>query len=282
MRREKKLNSTTFLLLALGLGIVFGFVCKALPAGILRDVILLNGLLRFLGNGFVSLIKMMVVPLVFVSLVCGMTAMGNASKMSKVGVKTFLFFLGSTAVAIILAIAAGFVFKPGSGLDLSHMMQGEFTVPESKGLVDVLLDMIPTNPFQSLTSGNMLQIIVFALLVGYAINKLGERVRPLGQWFEQFNDVNMVIVDLVMKVAPVGIFCLIATTVYNTGFDALVSVAGFIVLVAATMLVHAFLVYWLMLRGLGRVSAKPFFKGFLNIAPLAFSTASSSGREPTD
>lgn len=80
----------------------------------LRDTILLNGLLRFLGNGFVNLIKMMVVPLVFVSLVCGMTAMGDASKMSKVGVKTFVFFLGSTAVAIILAIAAGYIFKPGS------------------------------------------------------------------------------------------------------------------------------------------------------------------------
>lgn len=280
LSKEKKMNSTTLLLLALVLGIIFGFICKALPAGMLRDTILLNGLLRFLGNGFVNLIKMMVVPLVFVSLVCGMTAMGDASKMSKVGVKTFVFFLGSTAVAIILAIAAGYIFKPGSGLDLSHMMQGEFTVPESKGLVDVLLDMIPTNPFQSLMSGNMLQIIVFALLVGFAINALGEKVRPLGQWFEQFNDVNMVIVDLVMKVAPIGIFCLIATTVYNTGFDALVSVAGFIVLVGATMLVHAILVYWLMLRGLGRISAKPFFKGFLNVAPLAFSTASSNACLP--
>ena len=136
LSKEKKMNSTTLLLLALVLGIIFGFICKALPAGMLRDTILLNGLLRFLGNGFVNLIKMMVVPLVFVSLVCGMTAMGDASKMSKVGVKTFVFFLGSTAVAIILAIAAGYIFKPGSGLDLSHMMQGEFTVPESKGLVD--------------------------------------------------------------------------------------------------------------------------------------------------
>ena len=280
MDKKKILSGTNLLLLSLALGILAGFAFKALPAGAFRDGFLIGGVIQLLGTGVVNLIKMMVVPLVFVSLVCGMTAMNDASKMSKVGIKTIAFFMGSTAVAIILAIAAGEIFQPGRGLDLSDMMQGEFVVPESKGLVDVLLEMIPTNPFNALVTGNMLQIIVFAMLVGVAINAVGEKARPLVGWFEQFNEVNMVIVELVMKIAPLGIFCLIANTVYNTGFDALVSVAGFILLVAATLLVHALLVYWLMLRGIGRVSAKPFFKGFLNIAPLAFSTSSSNACLP--
>lgn len=280
LKERKILSGTNLLLLALALGIIFGFVFKALPAGVFRDSILIDGVIKLLGTGFVNLIKMMVVPLVFVSLVCGMTAMGDASKMSTVGIKAIVFFMGSTAVAIILAIGAGEIFQPGRGLDMSGMMQQEFTVPESKGIVDVILDMIPTNPFNALVSGNMLQIIVFAMLVGFAINALGEKGRSLAQWFEQFNDVNMYIVELVMKLAPIGVFCLIANTVYNTGFDALISVAGFIALVAATLVVHAILVYWLMLRGIGRISAKPFFKGFLNIAPLAFSTASSNACLP--
>lgn len=277
---KRKISNTNLLLIALGLGIVFGFVLKMIPEGFFRDAFLVNGVIKVLGNGFVSLIKMMVVPLVLVSLVCGMTAMGDASKMSKIGLKAFAFFFGSTAVAIALAIGAGALFQPGRGLDMSELAQGTYTVPESQGLVEVILNMIPTNPFNAMVTGNMLQIIVFAILIGVAINGLGEKARPLAHWFEMFNDVNMYIVEMIMKVAPIGVFCLITTTVYNTGFEALVSVAGFIALVGATLLVHALLVYALMLKGIGGVRVKPFFKGFLNIAPLAFSTSSSNACLP--
>ena len=117
----------------------------------------------------------MVVPLVFVSLICGTASMGDVKKLGRIGGKTMLFYLSTTAIAIITALFLGIVFKPGVGLDMSNMMYREVTIGESKSLVDIILNIIPTNPIQSLANGEMLQVIFFALLTGVALNIVGKK-----------------------------------------------------------------------------------------------------------
>ena len=158
---RKKSTLTSKILLGLFLGFIFGIILKQMPSSYIKDTVILGGVLKILGNGFTAAIKMMVVPLVFTSLICGTASMGDVKKLGRIGGKTMLFYLGTTAIAVITALFLGSVLKPGIGLDMSNMVSGEVTIGESKSLVDIILNIIPTNPIQSLANGEMLQVIFF-------------------------------------------------------------------------------------------------------------------------
>ena len=217
MMKKMFKDKTAQIMVGLILGIILGLLVKLIPESSFRDNFLIGGIIEFLGSGFINLIKMTVVPLVFVSLVCGMSTFGDAKKLGRVGSKVIGFYFITTGLAVTLALGLGLLFKPGSGLNLSDMIQGEYTIPESQPLVQIFLDMIPTNPIKAMVEGNMLQVIVFAVIIGFALNLIGEKGDPLVKLFNSANDCIMKVVDLVMTLAPIGVCALITKTVFSVG-----------------------------------------------------------------
>lgn len=220
---KKKMGLSTKIFLALLSGAVFGVLIHYLvPASYFRDTLLINGILYVLGNGFIRLMQMLVVPLVFCSLVCGAMAIGDTKTLGKVGVKTLIFYLVTTAVAICLALGVASLINPGVGMNVTLEDTTVVTETASVNFAETLLNIIPKNIFTSLAEGEMLPVIVFALFVGIILAMLGNKVSTVSNFFSQFNDIMMEMTMIVMKAAPVGVFCLIAKTFAGIGFDAFV------------------------------------------------------------
>lgn len=277
---KKKFGLTTRIFIGLILGAICGIILYNVPESYFRDTLLIGGLFKVVGKGFLRAMQMLVVPLVFCSLVCGSMAIGDTKKLGRVGVKTMMFYIATTAIAISIAIGIGKVINPGVGLDMSSIQVVETTVNESKPLSDVLLDIIPTNPINSLASGNMLQIIVFALLVGIILATMKEKGKAVATFFAQFNEIMMNMTMIVMKAAPVGVFCLIATTFSNIGWSAFAPMLKYIFAVMLALAVQCLVTYMMMLKGFAKLSPKIFLKKFTTVMSFAFSTASSNATIP--
>ena len=193
-KKEKKIGLTTKIFIALLLGAVFGIVlCYLIPDSKIKHDIIVEGVLYVIGQGFIRLMKMLVVPLVFCSLVCGSMAIGDTKKLGTVGVRTLIFYLATTALAVTVALSIGNLINPGIGLDMSAIQTSASTVEtmEATSLTDTILNIIPDNPINSLASGTMLQVIVFALIIGVILAKMGERAETVANFFSQFNDIMM-------------------------------------------------------------------------------------------
>lgn len=282
-KQKKKIGLTTKIFIALLAGAVFGIVlCYMVPSGHVKDDIIVEGILYVIGQGFIRLMKMLVVPLVFCSLVCGSMAIGDTKKLDTVGVRTLIFYLFTTALAITVALSVGNIINPGIGLDMSAIKSNAAEVEEmvATSLSDTILNIIPDNPLNSLASGNMLQIIVFALIVGIILAKLGERTETVGNFFSQFNDIMMEMTMMVMSLAPVGVFCLIARTFANIGFSAFVPLAKYMVGVLLALAIQCFIVYLGLLKVFTGLNPFKFIKNFFPVMAFAFSTATSNATIP--
>lgn len=277
---KKKLTLTSKILLGLLLGFIFGLIVKQLPAGFIKDTLLLNGILKVFGNGFTSAIKMMVVPLVFVSLICGIASMGDIKKLGRIGGKTMLFYLGTTAIAIIVSLILGNILKPGSGISMGAVEMGSVAIGESKSITDIILNIIPSNPIQALASGEMLQVIFFAVLIGIAISVVGKKAEPIKVLFESANEVCMKMVNIIMLFAPYGVFALVANTFATVGTDAMIGLMKYVLVVLLGLLVHVVVVYGGLFKLFTRQKIKPFLKKFTQVAVVTFSTASSNASVP--
>ncbi|EEG75754.1 transporter, dicarboxylate/amino acid:cation Na+/H+ symporter family protein [[Clostridium] hylemonae DSM 15053] len=280
---KKKLGLTTKIFIALLAGAVCGIIlCYAVPAGSVRDDIIVNGVLHVIGQGFIRLMKMLVVPLVFCSLVCGSMSIGDTKKLGTVGVRTLVFYLCTTALAITVALSVGNIINPGRGLDMSKIQSGAADVgsTEAVSLTDTLLNIIPDNPINSLANGSMLQIIVFALIVGVILAKLGERTETVSNFFSQFNDIMMEMTMMVMNLAPVGVFCLIAKTFAGIGFSAFVPLGKYMLGVLIALAVQCFVVYLGLLKLFTGLNPLKFIKNFFPVMAFAFSTATSNATIP--
>ena len=280
---KKKIGLTSKILIALILGAIFGIIlCYLVPSGHLKDDILVEGVLMVIGQGFIRLMKMLVVPLVFCSLVCGSMAIGDTKKLGTVGVRTLIFYLFTTALAITVALGIGNIINPGVGLNMSAIQENaaEVQTMEATSLADTLLNIIPDNPVNSLASGSMLQIIVFALIVGIILAKLGERAETVGNFFSQFNDIMMEMTMMVMSLAPIGVFCLIARTFANIGFSAFVPLAKYMIGVMIALGIQCFVVYLGLLKGFTGLNPFKFIKKFFPVMTFAFSTATSNATIP--
>lgn len=277
----KKLGLTTKIFISLLLGALMGIILHYLvPDNTFKNKFLINGVFYVIGNGFLRLMQMLVVPLVFCSLVCGSMAIGDSKKLGKIGVKTILFYLATTALAITAAISVAKIINPGIGLDMSSIQSAETTISESKAFSDVLLDIIPTNPIKSLAEGNMLQIIIFALIVGVILAKLDDGADTVANFFKQCNDIMMEMTMIVMKVAPFGVFCLISKTFSGLGFDAFFPMLKYMFSVFTALGVQCFIIYMILLKGFTRLSPIKFIKKFLPVMGFAFSTATSNATIP--
>lgn len=278
--KQGKMSLTTKVLLALGVGLVVGILVHNLPVGTLRDTILINGIFQFLGQVFLRGIMMLVVPLVFISLVNGAANMGDVKKLSRVGSKTIIFYMSTTAVAVIISLILAVVLKPGVGLDMGAIQTVETTINQKAPLVQILYEMVPNNIISAMANGSMLQIIVFALLTGVGLSLLGEKGEYLTNLFQKLNDLIMRLVEIVMLFAPIGVFGLIAKTFATVGYSALIPLMKYVGIVYLGLLIHATVVYGSLFKVFAGLSLRKFYKKFSPAMFVAFSTASSNATIP--
>lgn len=238
-----------------------------------------DGILHIVGQVFLAGLMVLVVPLVFVSLVCGTAALDDIRHLGRVGVKTVVLYLFTTAVAISMALAAALVVKPGAGFDLGDGSQ-DYAASEAPSLVQVIIDIFPRNPINAMAEGNMLQIIVFAILFGVAMSLAGDAGKRLQSVFEDLNTVIMRLVWIIMAAAPFGVFALIARTFAAQGFDAVPPLLKYFLLVLAVLVVHALVTYPLLLKILSGLSPGMFLRKMREVQVFAFSTASSNATLP--
>lgn len=276
----RKLGLTSKILIGLFLGMLFGVILSKMPGSYIKDTVLLGGIINVIGNGFTKAIKMMVVPLVFVSLVCGVSAMEDIKKLGRIGFKTMGFYLMTTAVAICISLALGVLLKPGAGLDLGTVASQSTTIAKNQSLSEIILNMIPSNPIEAFAKGEMLQIIFFAMLTGVSISLVGEKAKPLKKLFECANEVCMKMVSVIMMFAPFGVFALITNTFSTVGADAIGSLVKYILVVLLGLLLHVVLVYGGSLKVFTKVSFIGFVRKFSKVAAVTFSTASSNASVP--
>lgn len=276
----RKLGLTSKILIGLFLGMLFGVILSKMPGSYIKDTVLLGGIINVIGNGFTKAIKMMVVPLVFVSLVCGVSAMEDIKKLGRIGFKTMGFYLMTTAVAICISLALGVLLKPGAGLDLGTVASQSTTIAKNQSLSEIILNMIPSNPIEAFAKGEMLQIIFFAMLTGVSISLVGEKAKPLKKLFECANEVCMKMVSVIMMFAPFGVFALITNTFSTVGADAIGSLVKYILVVLLGLLLHVVVVYGGALKVFTKVSFIGFIRKFSKVAAVTFSTASSNASVP--
>jgi len=281
VKEKKKIGLTTRIFIGLIAGLIVGVIFNiVIPHGYVRDVVFVEGIFYVIGNGFIRLMKMLVVPLVFCSLVCGAAAIGDTKSLGKVGGKTIVFYLFTTAFAVTVAITVASIIRPGIGLDMSSIQKGEVTVAESTSMVDTILNIIPENPVGALADGTMLQIILFALLVGILLAKMGEKADLIFNLFNQINDLMMEMTTLVMSLAPIGVFCMIARTFSNLGFNAMLPLLKYMLGVVCGLGIQCFVVYMVLFFIFTRLNPVKFLKKFFPVMAFAFSTSTSNATIP--
>lgn len=279
--KKKKISLTTLIFIGLIAGLVCGIILNLfVPASYVRDTIIVDGICYVIGNGFIRLMKMLVVPLVFCSLVCGASAIGDTKTLGKVGGRTIVFYLATTALAITVAITVASIIKPGVGLNMNAFEAGEVTVAEKTTAADTLLNIIPDNPIGSLANGTMLQIIFFALIVGILLAKMGERAEMISNFMNQCNDLMMEMTNLVMSFAPIGVFFMLTRTFANLGFDAFLPLIKYMASVTTGLFFQCFVVYMVLLLIFTRLNPFRFVKKFFPVMAFAFSTATSNATIP--
>lgn len=260
------------ILIGLVLGVIAGLIAGPENLGFVKKWI------APLGTLFINLIKMIIVPLVFASLVVGAASLGDIKKLGRIGGKTVGFYLVTTAFAVAIGIAMSLILNPGMGLQLPA--DAVYKGKEAPSVMNVLVNIVPTNPIKAMGSGDMLQIITFALFVGVGITMVGERAKPVNSFFDGLAEVTYKIVNAIMLVAPYGVFALILPVVAANGPKVLIPLAKVIGAVYIACLLHMALTYSGLVAFLGRMSPVKFFKGILPAQLIAFSTCSSAATLP--
>lgn len=232
-----------------------------------------------LGDLFLRLIKFIIVPLILATIIVGVTNAGDLKKLGRMGGKTITFYLVTSFLAVAIGLAVASILSPGTGVDVTL---NEENVPsgETQSVVDTLLNIIPTNPIESLATANVLQIIFFAIFLGLGITMVGEKAEPVKRFFDGLSEIMYKITSVVMKLVPIGIFGLLAPIVGQYGLDVLMPLMKLILAVLIACLIQVAIVYSFALKTLGKMNPIEFFKGILPAATVAFSTCSSSGTLP--
>ncbi|WP_434940567.1 dicarboxylate/amino acid:cation symporter [Shewanella sp. HL-SH8] len=279
MSNKKQLGLTSKILIGMGTGIILGLLLRNLfPDSLFIKDYITEGLLHVLGAIFISSLKMLVVPLVFVSLVCGTCSLSDPSKLGRLGGKTISFYLFTTAIALTISIVAAILVHPGNASLVSSTM--EYTVKEAPSLSEVIINIVPDNPIQAMTQGNMLQIILFAVIFGFAISHIGERGERVARFFNDINEVIMRVVTLVMQLAPYGVFALMAKLSLTLGMETFGSVVKYFLLVVVVLLIQGLVVYPILLKVFSGLSPLMFLRKMRDVQLFAFSTASSNATLP--
>lgn len=281
MSEPKKMSLTVKVLLGMALGIVVGLVINLgglnEPGGFIQEYIV-GGLFHVVGKMFVNSLKMLVVPLVFFSLICGVTGIGDIRMLGRVGGKSFALYMMTTAIAIATAIIIAATMGIGKGMNQAS--DAAFTGKESPPLTQVFIDIIPSNPISAMANGEMLPIIFFSILLGISMLLVGKKAKGFVQGAEVANEIMMKMVNIVMSVAPYAVFALIAKAVADLGIDLLASLAGYVGVLVAALMFHLFITLMIVLKVFSGLSPAMFLKKIRNVQVFAFSTASSNATIP--
>ena len=277
---------TNRILVAMVAGIALGSIFNAVlnSSGVSESVFailntyLIDGLFDVVGRIFVASLKLLVVPLVLVSLICGSSALGDSARMGPIAGKAIGFYLFTTGLAVSIALLVASAIGPGQGLSL--VTDTEFTAKAAPALKDVIVNIFPTNPVKAMAEANMLQIIVFALLFGYAMSHAGEPGQRLAGFFRDAEAVVMRMVAILMEFAPYGVFALLARLFSNMGLGAILDLAGYFFTLAGLLVFHGFVVYPTLLRLFGGVSPASLLQKMRPVWAFAFSTSSSGATIP--
>ncbi len=236
-------------------------------------------LIKPIGTLFINAIKMLIVPLVFCSLIVGITSMKDTRKMGRIGVKAIVLYLGTTAVAIALGLALSSIIEPGAGLNRA-ITETSTLSKDTPALVQTLLNIIPKNPIGALAEGNILQIIFFAIGLGVSLVLIGEKGQPAVKVFESLAEAMYKLTEIVMSFAPYGVFALMAWVAGKFGMDVLMPLIKVIAAVYIGALIHVIVFYSGFLSIIGRLNPMPYLRGITNPAAVAYTTSSSSGTLP--
>ncbi|GIU19430.1 amino acid:proton symporter [Shewanella colwelliana] len=278
-------NKTNKLMRNIGVQVVIAMIIGALVGFIMGED---ASIFAPLGTIFIHLIKMLVIPLVLVSIISGAASLGDSPSARKIGVGTFGFFIVTSGIAVSLALFMGNLFKPGSGIEFSvHSGQNLMVVTNEHGalpgVMDTFIGMIPTNVFESLTGGNILQILVFSIFFGIALTKVkGDGAKPILATLNTIVDAFVWMINCVMIIAPIGVFGLMADSVGTFGFDALEVVFKLFAVFVAAILIYGFLFFPLIVQLFSKVSAKQFISAMKKPQVMALSTASSMATLPVN
>ncbi len=235
-----------------------------------------------IGTMFINLIKMMIVPVVFCSLVVGMTSMGDMKKLGRIGVKTLCIYMVTTAIAIVIGFAVAGVIEPGVGMALPTDAAAP-KVKEAPSIMQVFVNMIPANPIASMAKADILPVIIFALFVGAGIVSVGgKRAETLISFFDASAEACYKIIGMIMKTAPVGVFCLLLPVVVQNGPKVLLPLLSVIICMALGSVIHAVCVYSSLTAVSAHMSPLTFFRGMSEAMAIAFTTCSSAGTLPVN
>ena len=231
------------------------------------------------GDIFINLLKMLIVPLVFFSLVSGISSLGNLKSIGNISLKTITLYLITTAIAVSLSLFIGAIFQPGSGVNTANLISPD-KLPQGQGIYQTILDIFPANIIEAMANNQMLAIVFFSIIFGLALNKTNHLTNNLSESFEKLNTVFMQLVVMIIAFAPIGVFCLIGKFVIADGLNVFGEALKYVILLIATLFLHMFITYSVLIKFFTRLSLKTFFLKMKDVAVFAFSTSSSAATIP--
>ena len=279
INKLKSISLSNWILIGMILGFIVGLILNFFVSDpFIKDIILVDNIFYLGGTGFIKLMKMLVVPLVFFSIVVGAASISDIRKIGTIGGRTIFIYLITTALAITIALIMAGIIQPGLGLNMAGISEANVTTNQT--VTTTILNMIPDNPFNALANGDMLPVIIFGLLVGIILAKLREELDLVNDFFAQGNKIMMEMTRLVMKFAPIGVFCLMAKTFASLGFAGLLPLFKYIGCVLLCLAIQAFIVYPSLMVIFTRLNPIHFFKNFMSVMLFAFSSSTSNATIP--
>ena len=280
LNRLKEISLGNWILISMILGLIVGLILNFYVTNtFIKEVVLIDNVFYLGGNLFIKLMKMLVVPLVFCSIIVGVTSISDIKKIGSIGGRAILIYLLTTALAVSIALLIAGIVEPGIGLNMTGLADPS-NVTTNVTVTSTILDMIPDNPLNSLANGDMLPVIIFGVIVGFILAKLKEETETINKLFTEGNTVMMEMTNIVMKFAPIGVFCLIAKTFATLGMDGLMPLSKYVACVLLALAVQAFIVYPTLLVIFTRLNPIKFFKRFFSVMLFAFSSSSSNATIP--
>ena len=280
INRLKKISLGNWILISMILGLIVGLILNFYVTNtFIKDLILIDNVFYLGGNLFIKLMKMLVVPLVFCSIIVGVTSISDIKKIGSIGGRVILIYLLTTALAVSIALLIAGAIEPGTGLNMPGIADPS-NVTTNVTITNTILNMIPDNPLNSLANGDMLPVIIFGVIVGFILAKLKEETATINKLFTEGNTVMMEMTNIVMKFAPIGVFCLIAKTFATIGIDGFMPLSKYVACILLALGVQAFIVYPTLLVIFTRLNPIKFFKKFFSVMLFAFSSSSSNATIP--
>ncbi|MAH78955.1 MAG: dicarboxylate/amino acid:cation symporter [Rickettsiales bacterium TMED254] len=275
-----KKNLTRNILIAFILGILIGIFLNYLELYLPNiQKVFVNNFLSLGGEVFLKTLKMLVVPIVFCSLICGICGLKDFSSLGRISFKTITLYITTTSIAISLALFFAYLIQPGQNQETILISQ-EINLRTAPNLSEVFLNIIPSNPFKALVEGNMLQVIFFSIILGSSISLIGKKGENIKNFFFSLNDIFLKGLELIMVIAPLGIFCLISKTFATQGLDIIFELAKYFFTVVFVLFIHMFFIYGSMVKLICNINPFNFFRKIKEAMFFAFSTSSSSATIP--